>query len=260
MLKVTVVTINYNSSFSIQRTINSFLGQDYENLEWVVVDGASSDESLSILTNHLHQIDKFISEKDRGIAHAMNKGLELASGDVVIYMNAGDAFSDEGAISRIIASWRYSDFSWITAGVEVYSESEELIYARAPHDSSWEDLLKRGCRVTHPSTYVKTSVLKSSGGFSEEFQSSMDYELWLRLVAGGHYPQIVSIVASKFYLGGTSGGLLRRFKEDRLARHKNGFKRWGVDVSCLIIAVVKIGLGRMFYSKYLYKFKEFLGV
>ena len=101
MVKVSVITVTYNCKNSVEKTIESILNQDYSNLELVVVDGASVDGTQDVISRYKNRISKFVSEKDKGIFDAMNKGVKMASGDWVIFMNAGDQFADNSVLSNL---------------------------------------------------------------------------------------------------------------------------------------------------------------
>ncbi|UYI47313.1 glycosyltransferase [Vibrio natriegens] len=98
-VKLTVITINFNESQSLEKTIDSVRKQSEKNFEYIIVDGGSTDGSLDVVSEHLDLIDSYISEPDKGIYDAMNKGLELANGDYVIFLNSGDSFSSSEVVS-----------------------------------------------------------------------------------------------------------------------------------------------------------------
>lgn len=104
--RLSVVTIVYNNVRDIERTIQSVINQTYSNIEYVIVDGLSNDGTLQVIDQYKSQITKFISEKDEGIYDAMNKGLALATGDYVIFMNSGDEFYDNETVAAVFAAAR----------------------------------------------------------------------------------------------------------------------------------------------------------
>jgi glycosyltransferase involved in cell wall biosynthesis len=260
MRKISIVTINYNSGITISRTIESILQQTYDNIEWIVVDGNSCDESKNILERNVINFDKYISEPDRGISHAMNKGIALCSGEIVVFMNAGDSFYARTSLSDIIYLWDYDRYDWITAGASVCSEDLVLLYERLPANSDWRSLLVNGCKIFHGSTFIKVSTIREFHGFSENYKSSMDYDLWLRLVGSNNFPQIVNLLVSIFYVGGTSSNLLRRYFEDQKSRAKNGYHFYMRECVLFGIACFKYLVRDLKRYKVIYKIKEFMGV
>lgn len=260
MKKISIITINYNTSNSILRTIDSIKSQSYKNKEWIVVDGDSNDASKEILEKNKSLFDVFISEKDRGISHAMNKGLSSCTGEIVIYMNAGDTFFNQTSLSEAMSLWDLEKYDWVTGSTTVHTEDGVKLYDRVHCGTDWESLLLHGCRIAHASTLVKTEILRRLNGFSEKYKSSMDYDLWLRLIKNGHFPQIINPTISIFYTGGTSSNLLRRYNEDKKTRIENGFSSPTRERSLCMIAYIKTTAGFLKRFRSFYKIKEFLKV
>lgn len=253
---VSIVTINRNTGSTIKRTIASVIEQQHP-FEWVVVDGASSDNSLDELRRYVRSGDHLISEPDLGIADAMNKGLRLASGTAVVFLNAGDAFSGPNALSTLVNVWNRNRFRWVTAGGEVRREDESLLYRRSPPAGGPRALLSTECRIWHAATLCETALLRDVGGFDVSYRSSMDYELWLRLCARGFAPQICEAVVARFYVGGTSANPLRRLVEDRRARAAHGWANpWWVEARLGLVARLKSMVPRPAWA---YRLKERLG-
>lgn len=113
--KLSIVTISYNAERFIERTIQSVLEQDYQNLEYIIVDGASRDGTLDIVNKYKSDIDKLLSEPDSNLYEAMNKGLDLATGDYVVFLNSGDKFASESSVSAIFQESGNADFMYANA-------------------------------------------------------------------------------------------------------------------------------------------------
>lgn len=113
MKRVSIVTVVYNDQNNILKTINSVANQTYNNKEYLVIDGGSSDETNDIINNNISKIDKYISENDRGIYDAMNKAIDMAEGEWIIFMNSGDCFMDENVLSNIFSSEINKDITFI---------------------------------------------------------------------------------------------------------------------------------------------------
>ncbi len=133
MKKVTVVTINYNNAFGLQKTIESVVKQPLfkENVEYIVIDGGSKDESVSKIRKYESSINYWISEKDNGIFHAMNKGLEVATGEYIIYMNSGDTFCNdvisEFLMNKLTADLVYGDYYLESKSGNQYQKQTETL-------------------------------------------------------------------------------------------------------------------------------------
>src|ERR1700756_421235 len=101
MSNISIITVTYNSAKTLEQTIQSVLLQDYGNVEYIIVDGQSTDDTLSVIRNYRHKIDHFVSEKDDGLYHALNKGIALATGDIIGILHADDFYIDNTVVSKI---------------------------------------------------------------------------------------------------------------------------------------------------------------
>jgi len=259
-MKLSIITISLNPGVSIERTIKSVLSQSYPDIEWIVVDGGSKDGTLEAFLNVRYQIAVFVSEPDNGIADAMNKGLRMASGDAIIYLNAGDEFANSETLEKLVADWDVERFQWATAGGLFFDNDGNFLYERSISSETIEGLIKSGCRILHAATIVKRNTLIEVGGYSPEFNSSMDYELWLRLICNRIFPQILSFPVAKFYLGGISGDLLLRYREDRRARKLHGISRFPLEYKLGAIALLKQLVSPMRGIRITYLLKEWLKI
>ena len=257
-MKLSIITISFNPGLSLERTIHSVLSQNYPDMEWIVVDGGSTDGALEFYEKIRKHIFKFVSEPDKGIADAMNKGLRLASGDAVIYMNAGDEFANGKVLEKIVAQWHAESYDWATGDGLVFDKDGNFLYERPVSNETSEGLVRNGCRIMHAATVVKRSTLIEVGGFSTEFKSSMDYELWLRLISNRIFPQLLSFSVAKFYLGGVSGNLLRRYSEERHARKLHGASRLSLEIKLAAITMLKQIASPMRRFRVTYLLKEWL--
>jgi glycosyltransferase len=255
-MKLSIITISLNPGASLERTINSICSQVYADIEWIIVDGGSTDGTLEVYESIRSSLTKFVSEPDRGIADAMNKGLRMAGGDAVLYMNAGDEFANIEAVKNIIANWDFDSYDWATGGGFFHNEDGVLLYERSVENETGESLVAGGCRILHSATIIKRNVLIGAGGFSDEFRSSMDYELWLRLICNNILPQILPFPIARFYLGGLSGDLLKRYREDLKARRLHGVSKVSLELKFALIALLKKILKPIGYLRIIYFLKE----
>ena len=256
---ISVITINRNTGTAAAGTLRSLRAQT-EAYTWVVIDGASSDQSGDLLRAGLRPGDVFLSEKDHGIADAFNKGIGLAPGRAIVFLNAGDAFVDDRALSRLAAAWQEGAAPWVTGGAHVSTEQGQFLYARCPRvDTEVKDLLQNGCRIWHAATLIDRSLFAQYGTFDTTFKIAMDYELWLRFYARGLVPKMVGAAICTFHLGGISSRLGMRLQEDRRARQLHQMQNsWLIEMKLGLIVRVK-SLLLPFSTAFLYKFKERLG-
>lgn len=180
--KFSVVTVVRNAENSIEQTVQSVLSQDYPNVEYIVVDGQSTDQTLTILKSFEKRIDFLISEPDNGIFDAMNKGASLASGTWIIYMNSGDYFYEKNSISKLTQLLN-SDADVIFAGAEkiLIDELETRHFHVYPGNV---DQIWRHMPTVHQSTIVRLSVQRQYG-FNIDYQWCADHDMLARLYQDG---------------------------------------------------------------------------
>lgn len=256
-IKISVVTIMLNPGAALTRTVESIVGQTYAHLEWIVVDGGSTDGSLDLLTSWRSRCAVLISERDEGIADAMNKGLRAASGDAIMYLHAGDEYIDEKAIEQVVDLWEANRYGWATGGGVFVSPSRQVLDTRNVTGLSMAGLLAYGCRIMHPSTVAWRRLYETYGGFDTRFRLAADYEFWLRLLANGQEPQLLPFPIGRFHVGGASAHVIKRFREDMRAReiHRLSNSLW-VDIGLGLTAVAKAALSPLRNARSAYKVKE----
>ncbi len=254
-MHLSVITICRNPGTTLARTCEAISSQAIA-LEWLVIDGASTDGTQERLRALLRPPDVLVSEPDLGIADAFNKGLERAAGEAVLFLNAGDALAGPGVLAELVQNWERSRHRWITAGAEVRREDGSLLFTRVPPEET-QRLIRPDCRICHPATMCETALLREAGGFVKSFRSSMDYELWLRLYARGDLPQRSALTVARFYVGGASGDLRRRLAEDRRARALHGLRNpWLTERRLGAVTMLKAIAPR---GGWAYRLKERLG-
>jgi len=226
-MKVSIITVSYNSAKTIEDTIQSVFSQAYPNIEYIVIDGGSTDGTREIIKKYEGRIEKFISEKDGGIYDAMNKGIEVATGDIIGTLNSDDVYADERVIERVVSVMREknSDVCW---GDLVYVKADNLNKVVRNWKSSdyAEGKFKKGWHPPHPTFFVKKEVYKKFGLFNLDFKIAADYELMLRLLekhkARGIY---IPEVLVKMRIGGASNKSLRNIVRANI----ESYKAWRVN-------------------------------
>jgi glycosyltransferase involved in cell wall biosynthesis len=196
--KVTIVTVVLNAVDLIERTVQSVVAQDYPALEYVVVDGVSTDGTLQLLQRHGPGISTLVSEKDGGIYAAMNKGAALASGEWILFMNAGDFFVRDDVVSRVFAAATATDADVIYGDSIYVYESYKWLEKSDEHVT-----LHDGLGFCHQSAFVRTSVQREFG-FDVTEKVAADYDFALRLKKAGRSFRKVDVVVAEFLTGGFS--------------------------------------------------------
>jgi glycosyltransferase involved in cell wall biosynthesis len=181
-MKFSIITITFNSKTYLEETIQSVLTQDYPDFEYIIVDGGSTDGTLDLVRKYADD-DRICwkSEPDRGIADAMNKGIERAKGEIIAHLHSDDSYLP-GALRQVADSFaRHADARWLTGCLRHVNERGELLYdTRLKDDYSQESLLRRNL-IGHPATFIRREVFDEVGGFDPTLRYAMDYDLWLRI-------------------------------------------------------------------------------
>jgi glycosyltransferase involved in cell wall biosynthesis len=184
--KISVVTPSYNQAAFLEQTIQSVLSQGYPELEYIVMDGGSTDGSVDILKRYTDQLH-WVSEKDSGQSHAINKGMRMASGDVLAYLNSDDCY-EPGALLRVGQFFaEHPQAHWLTGRCRVIDpQGLEIYKAITLYKNIWLRLrsitvLKILDYVSQPATFWSREVIREVGFFDEELQFAMDYDYSLRV-------------------------------------------------------------------------------
>lgn len=179
-LVVSIITVCFNAEEFIEQTIESVAGQSYGNIEFIVVDGDSTDDTVNIICRNEKYITKWVSEPDEGIADAFNKGFALSSGDYVLYLNSDDKLHDSDSIQELVSYAVANALPEVVYGdCNVLNRETNEIRYRASIDYRPEEFLK-GKTIPHPSLLLHRSYFEKYGVFDKAFSIAMDYELFLR--------------------------------------------------------------------------------
>jgi glycosyltransferase involved in cell wall biosynthesis len=216
---LSVITIVYNNARDIERTMLSVLNQTYGGIEYIVVDGASNDGTLEIIKRYERRIAKLISKKDKGIYDAMNKGLTLATGDYVIFMNSGDEFHADDTVAQVFATSPDADIYY--GETEMVNDQRESLGRRrhkAPDQFNWRSF-KYGMSVSHQAIYIRRTLAEP---YDMRYQLSADIDWIIRAAKKARKIVRVDGYVAKYLVGGMSKAkhkqsLLERF--DIMKRH-----------------------------------------
>lgn len=211
-MKVTIITVCYNSEETIEETIKSIKDQTYSNIEYIVIDGASTDGTLEIINKHQKSIDVLCSERDNGIYDAMNKGIALATGDIVGFLNADDVLAHSDVITTIVDVFHKSNHDAVYADLVYFQLNEGIkktirYFKSKPYRTG---LFAKGWCPPHPTFYVKRKIYQTYGSFNLNLDMGNDVELMMRLlekekISVEYIPQVLV----KMRLGGVSNQSVR---------------------------------------------------
>jgi len=214
-MKISLITPSYNSAATIARTIESIVAQSYPDLEYIIIDGASKDKTKEIVSAYQDKINiKFISEPDQGIYDAMNKGIKLASGEVIGILNSDDLFENSLVLNNVSAAFNDSSIEAVYGDVRYFSTdaSQTVRYWQAGEYK--EANLDNGWVIPHPALFVRREVYEKYGLYNPDFRLAGDYEFILRILKI-HKVKVKYLPESftKMYNGGRSGSSLEQRKK-----------------------------------------------
>lgn len=179
--KISVITVCYNAAATIEQTIQSVLHQDYSNFEYLVIDGGSVDESTAIIDRYADRIDYSISEKDKGMYDAINKGIKASSGDIIGILNADDCFASASILTTIARTFKESQADAVFGDICFIDKKGKTI--RYASSKSWSpSWFAWGYMPPHPSFYCKRTCFHEFGYYRTDFDIAADFELLLRFL------------------------------------------------------------------------------
>lgn len=185
-MKVSIITACYNREQTIRGCIESVLAQDYPDIEYIVVDGASTDGSLSIINRYKDKIAKIISEPDQGMYEAINKGIRAATGDIIGLVHSDDTLFAPQTISHVVAKFQetHADFLY-GDGLFVHPDCTERVVRDwvGGEYRLWK--VRHGWLPLHPTCYIRRNVMERKGGYNESYKIAADSDLLFRYLLGG---------------------------------------------------------------------------
>jgi glycosyltransferase involved in cell wall biosynthesis len=196
MASISIITINYNNDKGLERTIKSVVDQTSTDFEYLIVDGGSTDTSVQIIKSHVDRIAWWVSEKDKGIYNAMNKGIERSTGEYLLFLNSGDFFNDEKVIAdlhRAIA--KYEHYKIIYGNIEFRDPTGHGQVYKFPEKLTLDYFLEHS--IPHPSTLIHKSLFHEFGGYDESLKIVADWSFFFKVIIlhSAEYKQIDRNVA-----------------------------------------------------------------
>jgi len=182
-MKVSIITATYNSAETLEETIRSLISQSYPDIEYIVVDGGSTDGTLGIINKYENKIAKVISEKDNGMYDALNKGILLSTGEIVGILNSDDLYYDKDVIKTIVQKMEESGAEVCWGDLVYVKRKDTSAIVRLWKSSEYKPgLFQKGWHPPHPAFFVKKAAYDKYGLFNLDFKISADYELMLRFL------------------------------------------------------------------------------
>ena len=234
-MKLSIITINYNNAAGLKKTLDSVAIQTYTDFEYIIVDGASSDGSVDIIreydiTSHLSRVPdkvhdfvgcssplasrlKWISEKDTGIYNAMNKGIKMASGEYLLFLNSGDFLVNGNVLAEVFQNDCYSDI--LCARCNVSDNGKVIWTSNPPEKVTFGTLYLIG--LAHQSTFIRKSLFEQYGYYDESYRYNADIEFWYRsIIEHAVSTQRIDVITTDYNLDGISSTESRsvKYKEE----------------------------------------------
>jgi len=211
---VSIITVVFNGGKHIEKTILNVLDQTYSNIEYILIDGGSKDNTISIIKKYENKIDYWISEPDKGIADAFNKGISLATGEIIGIINADDWY-EINTVTLAVEALKNGDVAY--GNMQCWKGNEKDYVFMADHN-----FLKNEMCINHPTVFVKKYIYEKYGVYSLEYKIAMDYDFFLRLDKNGVKFIYINRVLSNMGLEGVSNrNFIEGFNEVRLAKNKH---------------------------------------
>jgi glycosyltransferase involved in cell wall biosynthesis len=211
-LKLSLVTVVYNAQDTIGQCIESVINQNYPNLEYIIVDGGSTDNTLNIIEKYRSHVHILVSEPDQGIYDAMNKGIRLATGQLVGILNADDQFADNEVLRSVAAAFEQHDAGIVYGDLDIIGHQQQIIrkWRSRPCTGNSFNL---GFMPAHPTFYCKRELFEKLGLYRLDYGSAADFELMLRFM---HLNKIRSYYLKKVMVKMRTGGVSSKSFKNRL--------------------------------------------
>jgi glycosyltransferase len=225
-LKVSIITVCYCSATTIADTLKSIVAQSHPDVEHIIIDGGSTDDTMKIVDQFPH-VTKKISEKDQGIYHAMNKGIDMSTGDVVGILNADDFYAHKDILQKVAILFEDESIDAVYGDLVFVDQHDITRVTRRWTSGSYNiDQFYKGWMPPHPTFFVRRAVYEQFGKFNTSLSSAADYELMLRfLLKHKIKPAYLNEVMIKMRQGGKSTGSLK----NRIVAHMEDRKAWKVN-------------------------------
>lgn len=218
-MKISIITVVYNNEKTIKEAIESVLNQYYSNIEYIIIDGNSSDTTVNIINEYKDKLGYFISEKDNGIYDAMNKGIKAATGDVIGILNSDDLYQDTNVIETVMNQFNKNPSIDIVYGDLVYVKNDNVnkVVRNWKSNPYYNRFFENGNVPPHPSLFVKKTVYEKAGHFNLDFKLAADYEFMLRIFKKHNFnSKYINRVIVKMRLGGATNQSFSNIKKQNI--------------------------------------------
>jgi len=247
-LRVTIITVVYNAERYLQDCILSVLAQNHADLEYILIDGNSTDRSYQIAKAYQKDIAVLISEPDKGMYDALNKGISLATGEVIGILNADDILADENVITEVVKTFQNNAVAAVYGDLDYVAQDDVSKVQRKWRSASAQPKdLALGWMPAHPTLYIKAAVFEKLGGYQLNYGSAADYELMLRYL---YRHQIATAYLPKLMVKMRNGGMSNQSAKYRYHAFLNDYsalKHNEVSFPMLALVLKKLRKVKQFF-------------
>lgn len=226
-MKISIITVTFNSEETIEETILSVINQNYNNIEYIIVDGLSVDNTLQIVNKYANKISKIISEKDKGLYDALNKGIDLATGDIIGFIHSDDFYTNNNVLSMYANAFLSNNCDAVYSNLFYVDKNNTNKIIRKWNSGNYNSAsFLYGWMPPHPTFFVRKEIYNQLGKFNLNFKSAADYELMLRFI----YKNKIKLAylpeyTVKMRVGGKSNESLK----NRFLANKEDKKAWEIN-------------------------------
>lgn len=226
-MKISIITVCYNSAATIVDSIESVLGQTYPEIEYLIIDGNSTDATLSIVKRYEDKIAVIVSEPDQGMYDALNKGIGMASGELIGILNADDFYADEKVIEEVVQHIQANNCDALYADLHYVAAENTDKVKRYWKSGNYKkgDFLK-GWMPPHPTFFIRKSCYEKFGNFNLSLKSAADYELMLRMI---HKFEVSLCYLNRVIVKMRVGGMSNSSLKNRLRANREDKKAWEIN-------------------------------
>lgn len=243
---ISIITVTYNAEKYIEKTIKSVISQTYKNIEYIIIDGVSVDNTLKIIKKYQENISFWCSEKDNGIYNAMNKGISKSHGELLYFLNADDYLLDKDVIKKVANVYRENrELDLIYGNVIVKSESSNFQYIKGG-EITFKSLSK-GNMPPHQATFIKNNLIKRYG-FNEKYKICADFDLFVKCFRDSYHSKYIDLNIACFREGGVSTTNTIKLLNEKKIIIKHSF---GIKCYILFLFIIKVTQIRLLIKRLL---------